>query len=81
MHGKRQRPVKPADYLVIVQLLNRGPRGRTKQAIYRALDYERDEIDAAIAELERDGVLTDTGRSVSASPALARLAGHNLIAL
>jgi hypothetical protein len=73
--------MQPADYLVAIQLLNRGPRGRTKQSIYRALDYERDEIDVAIGELERDGVLTDTGRSVRASPALARLQDLKLIAI
>ena len=65
--------MKSAAYLVTIELLNRGPRGRTKQAIYRALDCGREDIDAAIADLERDGVLTDTGRSVRASPALDRI--------
>jgi hypothetical protein len=72
--------MESAEYLVAVQLLNRGPRGRMIQSIYRALDYGRDDIDAAIALLERDGVLTTTGRAVRASPAFARLEQMNLIA-
>ena len=49
--------MQPADYLVAIQLLNRGPRGRTKQSIYRALDYERDEIDTAIDAIKESWIV------------------------
>jgi DNA-binding MarR family transcriptional regulator len=73
--------MQPAEYLVVVQLLNRGPRGRTRESIYRALDYTRPDVDEAITTLEREGVLTSTGRLVRASAALACLDRLDLIAV
>lgn len=73
--------MQSAEYLVVVQLLDRA-RGRDRDALYRALDHrERDEIDTALASLERDGVLTVSGRTVRASPALSCLERLNLIAV
>jgi hypothetical protein len=64
-----------------VQLLDRA-RGRDLGVLHRALGHrERQEIDAALASLERVGVLTVSGRTVKASPALARLEQLNLIAV
>jgi predicted transcriptional regulator len=70
--------VQAAEYLVVLQLLNRA-RGRERERIYDALDLDRQEIDAAIASLEKAGVLTATGRVVNASPALVRLQRLKLI--
>ena len=72
--------VRPAEYLVVIQVLGR-TRGRERERMYRALDFGNAEIDAAIASLERAGVLTTAGRLVKASPALARLDGLDLIAV
>lgn len=73
--------MQSAAYLVAIQLLDRGPQGRRRESVYRALVYSRSEIDEAIATLERAGVLTVTGRTVRASPALACLERLNLIAI
>ncbi len=73
--------MQSAEYLVVVQLLDRA-RGRDRETLHRALGHrERKEIDAALASLERAGVLTVSGRTVRASPALARLEQLNLIAV
>lgn len=64
-----------------VQLLDRGPRGRVRESIYRELDRGRREIDAAIASLESSGVLTVAGRTVKASDALVCLERLDLIAV
>jgi biotin operon repressor len=73
--------MRSPQYLVAVQLLNRGPRGRQRESLYRALDYSRKEIDAAIESLEREGVLTVSGRTVRASTAILCLERLDLIAL
>ncbi len=50
----RGQPVETAEYLVVVELLGRGPRGRRRDALYRALKHrDRTEIDAALTSLER----------------------------
>jgi hypothetical protein len=67
MHGIRGDHVAtPPEYLVIAQVLGRR-RGRERERMYRALDLGRAEIDAAIARLERVGVLTVGGKTVRAS--------------
>lgn len=71
--------MQSAEYLVAIELLGGGPRGRYRESIYRALDRSRSDIDAAIASLEREGVLTVSGRTVRASPALACLEHLGLI--
>lgn len=73
-------PAFAAEYLVLIQVLGR-KRGRERERMYRALDCGRAEVDAAIASLERAGVLTTTPRVIRASPALARLESLNLIAV
>jgi hypothetical protein len=73
-------PACRPEYLVIVQVLGR-TRGRERGRMYRALDLGRAEVDAAIASLERVGVLTVGGKTVRASPALAYLENLNLIAV
>jgi hypothetical protein len=73
-------PERPAEYLVVIQVLGRA-RGRERERMYRALDFGPADIDAAIANLERAGVLTTAGRLVKASPALARLEHLDLIAV
>jgi biotin operon repressor len=73
--------MQPAAYLVTIELLGRGPRGRSRESIYRALDQSRSDIDAAITDLEQAGVLTVAGRSIKASNALARLESLGLIAI
>jgi hypothetical protein len=73
--------MQSAEYLVVVQLLDRR-RGRGRDAIYNALGHrQREEIDAALASLESVGVLTVSGRTVRASPALVCLEQLNLIAV
>jgi hypothetical protein len=71
--------MQSAEYLVTIELLGGGPRGRYRESIYRALDRSRSDIDAAIATLEREGVLTVSGRTVKASPALVSLERLGLI--
>jgi hypothetical protein len=73
--------MQPAAYLVAVELLGRGPRGRRRESIYRALDRNRSDIDAAITTLERAGVLTVAGRTVKASEAFICLESLGLIAI
>jgi hypothetical protein len=73
--------MQSAEYLVTIELLGGGPRGRYRESIYRALDRSRSDIDAAITTLEREGVLTVSGRTVRASPALLCLEHLNLIAI
>lgn len=73
--------MQPAEYLVTIELLGRGPRGRHRDSLYRALDRSREDIDAAIAKLESVGVVTVSGRTVRASNALAYLERLNLIAI
>jgi hypothetical protein len=73
--------MQSAEYLVTIELLGGGPRGRYRESIYRALDHSRSDIDAAITTLEREGVLTVSGRTVRASPALVCLEHLNLIAI
>jgi hypothetical protein len=72
--------VQSAQYLVVVQVLNR-KRGRERERMYSALSFEREEIDAAIDSLARAGVLTITGRVVRASPALDRLQSLKLVSV
>jgi hypothetical protein len=73
--------MQSAEYLVTIELLGGGPRGRYRESIYRALDRSHSDIDAAITALERAGVLTVSGRTVRASPALVCLERLNLIAI
>lgn len=73
--------MQSAAYLVAIQLLDRGPQGRRRESVYRALDYSRSDVDEAIATLARAGVLTVSGRSVRASDALTCLERLNLIAV
>jgi Mn-dependent DtxR family transcriptional regulator len=73
--------MQSAAYLVAIQLLDRGPQGRRRESVYRALDYSRSEVDEAIAALERAGVLMVAGRSVRASPAIVCLERLHLIAI
>jgi hypothetical protein len=73
--------MQSAEYLVAIELLDRGPRGRHREAIYRALDRSREDIDAAISTLEREGVLTVSGRTVKASDAVVCLERLNLVAI
>jgi hypothetical protein len=73
--------MQSAAYLVAIQLLDRGPQGRRRESVYRALAYSRPEVDEAIATLERAGVLTVAGQTVRASPALVCLEHLNLIAV
>jgi hypothetical protein len=70
-----------AQYLVVIEVLNR-PRGRDLERMYRALrHHDRQDIDAAIASLQRAGVVTVSGESIKASPALALLEQLDLIAI
>ena len=73
--------MQSAEYLVAVQLLDRGPHGRMRDSLYRALNCSRRDVDAAIAALERAGVLTVAGRTVRASDALTCLERLDLIAV
>jgi hypothetical protein len=73
--------MQSAEYLVTIELLGGGPRSRYRESIYRALDRSHSDIDAAIATLEREGVLTVSRRIVGASPALVCLEHLNLIAI
>lgn len=73
--------MQSAAYLVAIQLLDRGPQGRRRESVYRALAYSRSEVDEAIATLERAGVLTVAGRTVRTSPALVCLESLNLVAV
>ena len=73
--------MQSAEYLVTVQLLDRGPHGRMRDSLYRALSCSRQDVDAAIATLERAGVLTVAGRTVRASDALTCLERLDLIAV
>ncbi len=73
--------MQSAEYLVTIELLGGGPRGRYRESIYRALDHSREDIDTAISNLEREGVLTVSGRTVKASDALIYLDGLNLVAI
>jgi biotin operon repressor len=52
-----------------------------RDSLYRALNYSRRDVDAAIAALERAGVLTVAGRTVRASDALTCLERLDLIAV
>jgi predicted transcriptional regulator len=72
--------VSSAEYLVVVQLLNRRG-GREREKIYSALDFDRSEVDAAIERLTRAGVLMTTGRVVRASPALECLERLQLVSV
>jgi|HubBroStandDraft_6_1064221.scaffolds.fasta_scaffold158745_3 hypothetical protein len=73
--------MQSAQYLVVVELLNR-PHGRDLERMYRTLrGHSRQEIDAAIESLEEAGVLSINGQAVKASKALARLEQLNLIAI
>ena len=80
MSGIRGQNNQPAEYVVVVQLLDR-ERGRDRERLYRALGRDRTEVDAAIDGLERVGVLTIAGRTIRASPALVCLERLGLIAL
>ena len=73
--------MQSAEYVLALQLLNRGPLGRQRESIYRALDYSRSEIDVAIEALEKDGVVEVNGRYVRASTALSQLDRLGLIAV
>jgi hypothetical protein len=72
---------KPAEYLVVLQLLKREGAGAHRSSMYRALDIPRADVDTAIAKLEGAGVATVVGRTVKASSALMLLDGLNLIAI
>jgi hypothetical protein len=73
--------MQSAQYLVVIEVLNRS-HGRQRERMYRTLRaHEREEIDAAIASLEQAGVVTVNGQTIKASPALVRLEQLNLIAV
>jgi hypothetical protein len=73
--------MQSAQYLVVIEVLNR-THGRERERMYRTLrSHARQDIDAAIASLEQAGVVTVSGQTVKASPALIRLEQLNLIAV
>ncbi len=73
--------MQSAQYLVVIEVLNRA-HGRERERMYRTLrTHGREDIDAAIASLEQAGVVTVSGQTIKASPALARLEQLNLIAV
>jgi hypothetical protein len=70
-----------AQYLVVIEVLNRA-HGRNLERMYRTLGHrDRRDIDAAIASLERAGLVTVAGETIKASPALALLEQLDLIAI
>jgi DNA-binding MurR/RpiR family transcriptional regulator len=73
--------LQSAQYLVVIEVLNR-PHGRELERMYRTLRaHDRQAIDEAVASLEQAGVVTVQGRTVKASAALARLEQLDLIAV
>lgn len=67
--------------LVTIQLLSH-PRGRDRNALYRALRHSQDDaIDEAVVSLEQAGILTVAARVLHPSHALIRLEQLGLIGI
>jgi hypothetical protein len=65
--------MRSAQYLVVIEVLNR-MQGRDLERMHRTLRrYDRQSIEAAVAALEQAGVVTVSGQTIKASPALELL--------
>ncbi len=79
MHEQSNQTRDTTERLVVIDLLGR-PRGHRRPTIYRHLrGHDQAAINAAIASLVEDGVLTTSADRVAVTPALVRLEALGLI--
>lgn len=79
MHEQSNQTRDTTQRLVVIELLGR-PRGHRRPTIYRHLrGHDQAAINAAIASLVEDGVLTTSDDRVTGTPALVRLEALGLI--
>jgi hypothetical protein len=79
MHEQSNQTRDTTQRLVVIDLIGR-PRGHRRPTIYRHLrGHDQAAINAAIASLVEDGVLTTSDDRVTVTPALVRLEALGLI--